>query len=117
VSFRVDGRGGLIAFAGAKCSGITIDGRRFIFADRPVEEIAWSPIAVERRVEGGAVFQMQVRGAAEVRIPTPDLKTPPRVVAEGPQPGSRGEPIPCHLVDGALRLTVPASAQGRWLYW
>jgi len=85
-----------------------------VFAFR---EIAWAPIPVERRVEGGAVFQMQVRGAPEVRIPALDLSAAPTLVAEGPRPGSRGERLACHLEGGLLSVTVPDSAQGRWIYY
>ena len=67
--FKVNGRGQLVAFAGGGAREITVDGNRTVFADAPVAEIGWAPVAEARRVPGGAVLQMMVRGAGTVRIP------------------------------------------------
>jgi hypothetical protein len=116
LAFRAGEAGGLRAFAGQKCREITVDGRKTVFAEREVEEIAWAPVAADRRVPGGALLQVMVRGADEVRIPAEGLPAAVEAVAEGHAPGSRGALVPCSRAGDALVLSVPAAAAGRWIY-
>lgn len=116
VTFRADRSGRLLAFAGSQCSEITIDGRRTVFADKPIGQLAWAPIQDARKVPGGAVLQIMVYGTGTIRIPAHHLPGKLLVVAEGPTPGSRGEPVASSLRDGVLNVTVDAKSQGRWLY-
>lgn len=116
LAFRLDSGGGLVAFAGNSTKGITIDGRRTEFADRPIGQIGWAPVAVERRVPGGAVVQIVVRGNGKVRIPAPALVEGSAVVAEGPKPGSRGEAVPAQWDGGSLVLEITPALSGRTLY-
>lgn len=62
VTFRVNQQGELTGFAGNGAQEITIDGRRLVFADQPMAQIAWAPAAAERRVKGGALMQISVSG-------------------------------------------------------
>jgi len=73
-------------------------------------------VAAERRIQGGAVLQIQARGAARIRVPL--AETPPRfdVIAEGPTPGSRGKLVPSRLENGAVAVEVTPEISGRWLY-
>jgi hypothetical protein len=116
VTFRVDTKGRLRAFAGCACRAITIDGRETVFADREIEQIAFARVLEERRVALGAVFQIWVQGAGTIRIPAYRLPPRPRLFAEGPTPGSRGAQIPCRIWAGALVFTVDKTTSGRWLY-
>lgn len=116
LAFRVDGAGALIAFAGGRSREITIDGRRTVFADRPVEQIGWAPVAGNRRVANGAVAQILARGEAQVRIPAAGLPSGVALVVEGASPGSRGAAVPAQVRDGAIEFTVTPELSGRWLY-
>lgn len=116
LAFRVDGQGTLIAFAGRKCHEITVDGQRTVFADRDMEMIGWAPVVLERRVEGGALIQIQVSGAGTVRIPAAGLPAELALYSEGAKPGSRGETVPCHRKNNALVFTATEALAHRWLY-
>lgn len=116
LAFRVDGQGNLIAFAGRKCHEITVDGRRTIFADGDIDEIGWAPVAPERRVEGGALIQMQVSGTGTVRIPAAGLPAELALFVEGPKPGSHGARVACRRENGALVFEATKELRGRWLY-
>ncbi len=116
LAFRVDGQGNLIAFAGRKCREISIDGRKTVFAGSDLDEIGWAPIAPERRVEGGALIQMQVSGTGTVRIPAAGFPGELTLYVEGPKPGSRGARVACHRENGALVFEATNELRGRWLY-
>ena len=116
VTFRVDSDGNLLAFAGSHCKKITVDGRETVFADSDIEEVGWAPIPDSRRVAGGAVLQIMVIGTGTLRIPVSNLASNAKLFAEGVQPGSRGEEIPCNIEKGVLVFTATAKTAGRWLY-
>jgi hypothetical protein len=115
MTFRVDDRERLIAFAGRGCRAITVDGHETVFADGP-SGIAWAPVPESMRVPGGAVVQIRVEGEGTVHIPMPGLSGGPKLFAEGGTPGSHGESLPCSLAKGTLTFTSPARVSGRWLY-
>lgn len=116
VTFRVDTAGHLIAFAGSQCQRITVDGQETVFADREIGQVAWAPVEATRRVKGGAVLQIMAYGEGTLHIPAPGLTSTATLFAEGVQPGSRGEKIPCRVENGVLTFTVTAPVVGRWLY-
>lgn len=116
VAFRVNEQGELIAFAGAGCQQITVDGKTTVFADQPIPQIAWSPIPEVRQVPGGAVWQVQVHGTGTLRLPAASLPENLELVAEGPTPGSRGELIPHQRQGDTLVFRAEGAAIGRWLY-
>lgn len=106
MTFRVDGAGNLIGFAGQACSEITVDGKRWRFADGPSGAVAWAPIRDDCRVEGGAVMVIFAGVDGELRVPAVGLPTTVAVVAEGPKPGSRGRVLPSRTENGALIVTL-----------
>lgn len=116
MTFRVDEKGNLIAFAGSNCDRITVDGRETVFTDRKIAQLAWAPVQKERQVAGGAVLQIMVYGTGTLRLPAVNLLEKPQLFTEGVQPGSRGEPIPCKIENGTLVFTVTEKQSGRWLY-
>lgn len=117
LTFRVDSSGNLVAFAGAACKQITIDGRTTVFADADISTAAWAPIPEDRRVEGGAVWLFMAYGTGKMRIPTAALPaTNLQLFAQGPTPGSRGEEIPTAIEGGSLVFEVTQGISGRWIY-
>ncbi len=114
MTFRTGAAGDLIAFAGSETSSVTVDGRPYAFAARPLAQIAFAPIAAERRIPGGAVMQILAAGSGTVRIPSapPDVE----LFAEGPTPGSRGAAVPVRRENGALLFDLTPAISGRWLY-
>ncbi len=115
MTFRVQEKA-LIAFAGSNCDRITVDGVETVFADRPIGQLAWAPVAQARRVPDGAVMQMMVYGVGKLSIPIAAGLRPKRVFAEGPTPGSKGVEVPCRIEDGRLKFEVDQAVSGRWLY-
>lgn len=116
VAFRVDAAGDLTAFSGVKASRIMIDGREFVFTDKPIDAIAWAPVESERRVDPRVRIQIMVRGEGTVRIPAAWLPKGLRLFGEGQAPGSQGEAIDSKLADGVLTFKTTRETSGRWLY-
>jgi len=116
VCFRVDKTGELVAFTGAGSNRITVGGHQTIFAAGKIQQLAWAPVLPERSVDGKTVLQAIAYGAGKVRIPASRLPRRLRLFAEGPTPGSRGEPVQVASVNGALEFTVTARLSGKWLY-
>lgn len=115
VTFRTDDAGNMIAFAGSQCNTILVDGKTTSFADAKIGQLAWAPVAAERRVPDGAVLQIMVYGTGKIRVPVPDMKGM-TLVSEGPTQGSRGTEIPCSIESGNLSFEVTPASQGRWIY-
>lgn len=114
MSFRANAAGDLVAFAGSDTASVVLNGRSWVFAEKPLAQIAFAPVAAERRVPGGAVMQILAAGAGTVRIP--GIATPVDLVAEGPAPGSRGASVPVRRENGALLFDLTPAISGRWLY-
>ncbi|MCC7496860.1 MAG: hypothetical protein IT160_04725 [Bryobacterales bacterium] len=114
MAFRVDARKRLVAFAGETCREITVDGVRHVFADSPMDAIAWAPVAAARRIRHGAVFQIRLAGTGTVRIPSPwaDLE----LFVEAERPGSRGARVPHRYENGTLVIQATPQYSGRWIW-
>lgn len=115
VSFRLNSKGDLIAFAGGRTKQITVDGRTTVFAGAEMEEAAWAPVSPSRRLLGGAVLQIR-SSAGTLRIPAAAVPGPVEVVAQGAKPGTRGETLSSKVEDGSLVITVPEQAARKWIY-
>jgi hypothetical protein len=115
MAFRVQ-NGALVAFAGGKAREITVNGKRTVFADQPLEEIGWAPVAESRRVPNGAVLQIMARGSGPVRIPAAGISGPVSLIAEGASPGSRGAEVAGQLDQGAVGFTLNPDLNGRWIF-
>ncbi len=116
MAFRQDAGGRIVAFAGGGSQEITVDGRRTVFADRPLKRIGWAPVAAMRRVPGGAVMQIMVDGGGEVSVPAPGIVSPMSLVMEGTVAGSRGAKVPFTLRNDVLRFAVTPALSGHWIY-
>jgi len=116
VAFRMNEAGNLIAFAGSGSATIVVDGIAHAFGDEPFGQAAWAPVAEARRVPGGAILQILARGKGPLRIPATHLPEDLQVFAEGPAPGSRGNPVESHREGDTLVIEIGGGSSGRWLY-
>jgi hypothetical protein len=116
VAFRVDPRGNLIAFSGRRSREITIDGKRFTFADRPIDAIAWAPVKPERRIDPRVRFQIRIEGVGAVRIPVAWLPPNLSLHSEGQTPGSCGAAVDSSLANGMLAFNATSQNSRRWIY-
>lgn len=116
IAFRVDPMGNLIAFSGRKSREITVDGKRFTFADRPIDAIAWAPVEAPRRIDPEVLLQIRIDGEGAVSIPAAWLPPNLSLYSEGKTPGSRGEAVDSRFADGMLSFKATGENSGRWIY-
>ncbi len=116
LAFRLDEQGMLTAFAGGGATAITVDGRTTVFADTGDAEVAWAPVPAGRRVAGGALLQLMVKGEGRYRVPATGLPDDLELIAEGATPGSRGGSVPSQREDDMLVFVVTPRTAGRWIY-
>lgn len=116
VAFRLDRDGNLIAFAGQDSDAITIDGRRFVFAESPVGQIGWAPVPENRQVKNGAKFMVFCDTVGNIRIPAGLLPENVAFYAEGGLPGQKGESIPCKREGGCLVIRITEAVRSRWIF-
>ncbi len=113
VAFRPGPGKSLLAFGGYDCRGITVDGREYAFADRPLGQLAWAPVAENRQVPGGARLELWVSGEAKVRIPLPPGIAQGRLISQNRRSHSPGREIPSRIQEGCLCFEAkPGAAQG-----
>jgi len=116
MAFRSDEQGTLIAFAGSGATAITVDGHQTVFADQGGAEVAWAPVPEHRRVTGGAILQLMIKGGGRFRVPATRLPDDLELIVEGPTPGSHGGSVPSQREDGMLVFVITAQTTGRWIY-
>lgn len=116
VAFRLNHSAQLIAFAGRTCASILLDGKLTAFASQPVASMCWAPVPPERRVDHGAVLLVFVGGAADIRVPAPELAGPVTLYVQGATPGSLGASVPCSIEHGTLAFTATPEVANRWLF-
>jgi len=116
MSFRTGARGALEAFAGSDASGVTVDGKKYVFSAKPLAQIAFAPVAAERRVQGGAAMQILAAGDGAVRVPAVDIPAGAQLFAEGDAPGSRGTAVAARVRDGSIEFELNPRISGRWIY-
>ncbi len=116
VGFRVGPDGRLLAFAGHDCASIKLDGRDYVLADQPMAQLAWAPVAGERRVPNGAIMELWVNGQAKLNIPLPETVADGKLVFQGSRLGSAGAVVPSTVQDGSLRFEANAPWPQKHLY-
>ncbi|MDO4557457.1 MAG: hypothetical protein Q4C47_00630 [Planctomycetia bacterium] len=115
VAFRTDDSGNPIAFGGYGCHEITIDGRTYHFADAPMSHVAWAPVAMERRVPGGAILEIWTNGQVKVRIPFFEaVSETAKLVGRGVA-GKCGGIGNATIHDGVIEFTAPPTSASFWL--
>jgi hypothetical protein len=104
VAFRLDERGLLAAFAGHDCQKLTVDGREFVFASKPVSLVAWAPVLSQRRVPGGAILEVWAHGEAEMSLPLTAGVEKGELYFQGAGVESFGAKVECDCSGGVLRF-------------
>ena len=93
LTYNTDANGNLRGFAGHGMKQITIDGKTTQFADQPLSFLMFAPVPEQRKVEGGAIFEITVHGSGDVRIPWTLDEQPGKVFLQGSNLGSKGREI------------------------
>ena len=116
VAFRVNDAGQLTGFCGHNTTGLTVDGQRFPFAENPVPLLMFTPVPEQRRVPGGAIFEINVHGSGTVRIPFFETEDPVKIFTQGATPGSKGSEVAFQREGNRLVLDVTPEISGRLLW-
>jgi hypothetical protein len=103
LSFRTDDRNKLMAFIGSECEGITLDGKTYTFADKPLKSVIFIPAS-----EASSTYKVQISGEGRVSLPLPITKRKPVVKADK-------ESVKSEVVDGKLVLNIDPALSGKWL--
>ncbi|MBQ2682510.1 MAG: hypothetical protein IJG02_01400 [Thermoguttaceae bacterium] len=115
VGFRCGDTGRPIAFYGEGTDRITIDGTPFIFTEQPYEKIAFFPVPEDRRVAGGALYEIRLTGpGGKVHLPIEGEFARPRLFHRLGL-GSLGGERPATLEDGVLSFDDPQGAAAYYL--
>jgi len=118
----------LLAFAGERCTGITINDQHFAWSDTPVD-IAWHPLGtVYATAEFNPLYRVWCGNSGKVRIPL-DVDDNIQIwrgvrVSGGrradeilrPRLGYGDEQMPFDVVKGTLILNIDEDMCGYWLY-
>ncbi|MFY7952187.1 MAG: hypothetical protein ACOVT5_06730, partial [Armatimonadaceae bacterium] len=115
VTFRSDASGRPLAFAGAGCDRVGIDGVETVFADRLVEEIAWAPVDDANRVEGGAGWRVWCTTPCRLALPISCMGDV-SVVVQGTIPGTAGETVPSRVCNDSVEVEITDATAGKWLF-
>lgn len=102
MAFRTDNDGKLIAFNGINCTGISIDGTNYNFADKPIN-ITYVPINNDFKT-----YQLCVTGSGNVFIPVPQ-----GVKKANVKNGKTN--IQNTIKNGKLELEINNELSGKWL--
>jgi hypothetical protein len=116
VAFRVNTDGQLSGFCGHNTAGINVNGQTYVFADKPIPSLMFTPVPEARRVANGAVGEINVNATGKVRIPFYETQSPVKIFTQGSTPGSKGEEVPFQREDNALVLDVTPDIAGRLLW-
>jgi hypothetical protein len=116
VALRLDQEGSLIAFAGSNCKQVSINGKATVFSDNPLGMIMYAPIAANRRVPGGAIGEIVIHGAGDVRIPSKGLPEKVQLFFEEGILGSKGAEVPIKREAQSLIISVTPAVSGRRLW-
>jgi len=115
LAFRLGEDGNLLGFAGQGMKQVTIDGKTTVFSENPLGLLMFAPVPEQRRIPGGAIFEILVHGTGTVRIPfTSDQ--PMKVFAQGSTLGSKGNEVVVEQNTGFLVLNITGEESGRTLW-
>ena len=107
MAFRMDDNNELIAFDGENCNQVDIDGREYIFANKPLGKIAFAPSDEDNSNE----IKLFVRGKTMVSIPLPSEFHVGKIYLLGPD----GKSIKFEKVENMIRFNVIDNLNSKWL--
>ncbi len=107
MAFRMNDRKELIAFEGENCKEVTIDGRKYQFADSPLQKIAFAPSLDESKKE----LKVLVRGKGTVSIPLTEKMNPQKLRMVGNQ----GKSIHFKITNNSIQFDADQLAAGKWM--
>lgn len=107
MAFRMDDNNELIAFDGENCNQVDIDGREYIFANKPLGKIAFAPSDEDNSNE----IKLFVRGKTMVSIPLPSEFHVGKIYLLGPD----GKNIKFEKVENMIRFNVIDNLNSKWL--
>jgi hypothetical protein len=105
VAFLMNSRNELMAFDGYQCTGITIDGRNYVFADRTFEQIVFVPDN-----EKDSSYALYMKGEGKIRIPVHVLNSVKHKLI-----GPNNKKISFREQNGWLTFDVTPDLSGKWL--
>lgn len=107
MAFRMNERKELIAFDGENCKQITIDGRKYQFADSPLRKIAFAPSLDENKKE----LRVFVRGQGRVSIPlTENINAKTLSLLD-----NQGKPMKFQIINRSVQFDADQQSTGKWL--
>jgi hypothetical protein len=107
MAFRMNDRKELIAFEGENCKEVTIDGRKYQFADSPLQKIAFAPSLDESKKE----LKVLVRGKGTVSIPLTEKMNPQKLRMVGNQ----GKPIHFKITNKSIQFDADQLTAHKWM--
>jgi hypothetical protein len=114
LSYAVAGRR-LAAFCGQETTGITIDGREYRFAQRPIT-IAWRPeVKADLSEAVRAAHRLWVSEPGEIRLPV-DARGWKAARGAVARDGTAADAVTVRADGDGLLVAVAPGQQGRWLY-
>jgi hypothetical protein len=116
VAFRVNAEGQLIGFCGHNTTGLSVNGRTYVFAESPIPSLMFTPVPETRRVVNGAVFEINVHAAGKVWVPFFETQASVKIFTQGPTPGSKGKEVAFQREENALVLDVTPDIAGQLLW-
>ena len=116
LSFRTGPDGSLGGFAGSRTTGITVDGKEYVFSDRPMD-LAWSVMPEELTAPGiSALCLIRAGQTGTISIPIP-FGTGEMLHVELCDPHSFDtvETVPHRKDGGGIQMVITERLAGRWI--
>lgn len=116
VAFRIGRAGELIAFGGYDCTGLEVDNKPFRLSTQPFAQLAWAPVAEERKIPRGAVMEFWIDGEGDVSIPLPPQISEGQLLFSGALPGEAGQSVAAAIEGQTLKVTARRDWPQKHLY-
>jgi hypothetical protein len=104
-AFRLNGKNELIAFDGSQCNQINIDGRNYVFAEKPFDKIAFAPENEELKS-----FAVSATGEGMLSLPLAGLQKGKFVLTD-----AKNKPIKYQSEKERVIINITPEISGKWL--